>query len=99
MLGLGLIAPHLVSGLTLQARQTVTCDFSTAANTGDTCTSFAAEWGLTEAGFEALNPGIVCPNLVGGQDHCVIGDVTSATTTSTTSKTSTLATVSKVRIA
>ena len=63
VLVLGLLAPQLIDALAVQVRQSVTCDFSTAANSGDTCTSFASEWGLTVAAFEAINPGISCPNL------------------------------------
>lgn len=62
----------------------VTCNFSTAASAGDTCQSFASNWGLTLSGFQDLNPGVPCPNLVAGQEYCVIGTVTTVTTTTTT---------------
>jgi LysM repeat protein len=42
--------------------------------------------------FEALNPGVSCPNLTPGQSYCVIGTVSNdpePTTTSTTMKTTT----------
>ncbi|OAA63576.1 Chitin-binding, type 1 [Niveomyces insectorum RCEF 264] len=81
LLAAGLLLPRLASG---SGTSTVTCGFSMPASTGDTCTSFAVEWGLTEAGFEALNPGVVCPNLVAGTSYCVIGTVTAPTTTTTT---------------
>ncbi|KAK3934192.1 hypothetical protein QBC46DRAFT_325534 [Diplogelasinospora grovesii] len=64
-------------------QSTVTCNFSAAASNGDTCQSFAAAWGLTVDGFESLNPGVACPNLVAGQSYCVIGTVTTVTPTST----------------
>ncbi|PTB35488.1 carbohydrate-binding module family 50 protein [Trichoderma asperellum CBS 433.97] len=59
---------------TLQA----TCSFAIAASSGDTCDSFAAEWGLTKQTFESLNPGVSCPNLGVGQNYCVVGTVSSA---------------------
>ncbi|KAM0470185.1 hypothetical protein ACHAPX_010071 [Trichoderma viride] len=55
---------HLTRAMILAPRQQVTYSFATAANSGDTCDSFAAEWGLTEQTFESLNPGVSCPNLV-----------------------------------
>lgn len=83
---LGLL-PHLLSAHALEARS-VTCQFSVAASSGDTCASFAADWGLTEAKFQALNPSVACPTtLVAGQPYCVLGSVSSTTTTSSTSTT------------
>jgi hypothetical protein len=46
---------------------------------------FAASWGMTVAGFQALNPGVSCPTLVSGHDYCVVGSVSAPSTTSTTS--------------
>lgn len=86
---LGLL-PNLLSARVLNTRQAVTCQFSVAASSGDTCTSFAADWGLTEAKFQALNPSVACPTtLVADQSYCVLGSVSSATTTSPISTTST----------
>lgn len=87
LFALGVI-PHLITARVLQVRQNVECDFETAANNGDTCASFAAGWGLTESGFAAINPGVSCPgNLVAGQNYCVIGTGTAATSTTSTAKT------------
>ena len=86
------IVPSLVAARTIQARQSVSCDFEIAANSGDTCSSFAGNWGLTESAFAAINPSVSCPgNLVAGDNYCVIGSVTSSPTTTakTTAKTST----------
>ncbi|KAH8885953.1 hypothetical protein GQ53DRAFT_876206 [Thozetella sp. PMI_491] len=79
------LAPQLLVALPLEARQNLTCNFSPAANSGDTCSSFATEWGLTEASFETLNPGVSCPTLATGQSYCVIGTVSEVTTTSSAS--------------
>ncbi|KAH8703904.1 putative LysM domain protein [Talaromyces proteolyticus] len=96
---LGLL-PWLLSAHVLGARQSVTCDFTVAASSGDTCTTFAAEWGLTEEGFQALNPSVACPTtLVAGQSYCVLGTVSSVTSTSpTTTATSTTTTTTKPTI-
>ncbi len=64
-------------------QSTVTCNFSSTAASGDTCQSFATEWGLTLDGFEALNPGISCPGLTAGSSYCVLGTVASSTSTTT----------------
>jgi hypothetical protein len=74
---------HLARGAMLAPRQQVTCNFATAASAGDTCQSFSAEWGLTEQTFESLNPGISCPDLVAGQNYCVVGSVASGGGSST----------------
>ncbi|KAI1147317.1 hypothetical protein F4825DRAFT_437731 [Nemania diffusa] len=71
----------------LTRRQSVDCTYSVAAGTGATCDSVAGSWGISEADFIALNPGVTCPNLVVGQLYCVLGSVSTATTTSTTSST------------
>ncbi|KAL0466564.1 hypothetical protein QR685DRAFT_535346 [Neurospora intermedia] len=97
LLMLGVVPQLLVAAHVLQARQSVSCDFASAANTGDTCASFAAAWGITEAAFAKLNPGVSCPgNLIAGSEYCVIGTVstgapttTKAATTSTTPPTTT----------
>lgn len=89
LLVLGLV-PQFIAARTLQARQSVSCDFSTAANSGDTCSSFAASWGLTDSNFAALNPDVSCPgDLVAGQDYCVIGTVTTGAPTTTAQPTTT----------
>ncbi|GIJ90277.1 hypothetical protein Asppvi_009231 [Aspergillus pseudoviridinutans] len=82
---LGLL-PQLLSA-------SVVCNFSAAANNGDTCQSFTSAWGQTVKIFEALNPGVSCPNLTPGQSYCLLGTVSNdpapPTTTSTTLKTTT----------
>ncbi|CAK7214333.1 hypothetical protein SBRCBS47491_002105 [Sporothrix bragantina] len=73
----------------------VDCTLSTAASEGDTCQSFALEWGVSATKFE--NPGLTCPGaLVAGQSYCVVGTVVtvsvqpSKTTTTTTSPSTTV---------
>jgi LysM repeat protein len=94
MRGAALIAfglgPQMLATRVLTPRQSVTCDFSTAANSGDTCSSFAAEWGLSLSGFEQINPGVPCDGpLTAGQDYCVIGQAVSSPTSSSTTTTTT----------
>ncbi|KAJ5495517.1 hypothetical protein N7539_000633 [Penicillium diatomitis] len=84
---------QLTWGMVILPRSSVTCDYKTAAASGDTCSSFAAEWGLTEETFGSINPGITCPDLVSGQDYCVVGTVTSTGPTTTASSTLTTSTV------
>ncbi|CAI7636367.1 unnamed protein product [Penicillium bialowiezense] len=92
--GLILLAQlKLTQGMVILPRSSVSCDYQTAAASGDTCTSFAAEWGLTEETFASINPGITCPNLVSGQDYCVVGTVTSTGPTTTASSTVTTSAV------
>ncbi|KAK3347848.1 hypothetical protein B0H65DRAFT_547658 [Neurospora tetraspora] len=90
------VVPQLVAAHVLQARQSVSCDFATATNNSDTCASFAAAWGITEAAFAKLNPGVSCPgNLIAGTEYCVIGTVsTGAPTTTKTASTTTKAATS-----
>ncbi|CAK7205411.1 hypothetical protein SEUCBS139899_008182 [Sporothrix eucalyptigena] len=87
----------LLAGLVLRlvrgsSANTVTCSLSLPASAGDTCSSFAAEWGLTEAAFTSLNPSAVCPNLVAGTSYCVVGTVVTTTATTTTHATTTTTT-------
>ncbi|KAL4877047.1 hypothetical protein BJY04DRAFT_231176 [Aspergillus karnatakaensis] len=86
------LLPNLISGA-------VICNFSVAANPGNTCQSFAAAWGLTLSGFEALNPGVLCPNLIAGTSYCVLGTVTddpeTTTSSTTTMPSTTLTTTTK----
>ncbi|PYI02372.1 hypothetical protein BO78DRAFT_400578 [Aspergillus sclerotiicarbonarius CBS 121057] len=94
---------HLAWAMALAPRQQVSCSYESAASSGDTCQSFAADWGLTVQTLESLNPGITCPDLVAGQNYCVVGTVSSSgpttsssltTSTSTSASTSTTSTVS-----
>lgn len=41
----------------------------------------------------SINPGITCPNLVSGQDYCVVGTITSTRPTTTASSMVTTSTV------
>lgn len=83
------LAPGLVSAAALHRRD-VTCDFSTTADAGATCESFANTWGLSVDDLKKLNPAIACPDLDTSKSYCVIGTVTEDPgTTSTTSTTTT----------
>ncbi|KAJ5726916.1 Peptidoglycan-binding Lysin subgroup [Penicillium malachiteum] len=87
--GLLLLAQlKLAWGMALLPRG-VTCDYETPASSGDTCTTFAAEWGLTEETFASLNPTADCPTLVAGQSYCVVGTVSVAVSTTSSSSTTT----------
>jgi hypothetical protein len=79
--------PQLLSASELRSRGIV-CSFSTPANNGDTCQSFAKTWGLDVAKLTSLNPGIQCPDLVVGQNYCVVGKVSTVPDTTTQSSTS-----------
>ncbi|PYH81263.1 hypothetical protein BO82DRAFT_336349 [Aspergillus uvarum CBS 121591] len=87
---------HLAWGMAIAPRQQVICTYETAASSGDTCQSFSAGWGLDVSTFRSLNPGITCPDLVAGQNYCVVGTVLSggSTTSSSTLTTSTSTAVS-----
>ncbi|KAL8393950.1 hypothetical protein RB595_003640 [Gaeumannomyces hyphopodioides] len=75
----------------------VNCAFATRPDRGATCESFASAWGLSVQELQKLNPGVSCPNIIAGQDYCVIGEVTAdPTTTSTTAKPTTTSTTSRV---
>lgn len=96
------LAPGLVSAAALHLRREVSCDFSTTADAGATCESFADTWGLSVDDLKKLNPAIACPDLDTSKSYCVIGTVTedpettsastSTTITSTSSSTSTVTT-------
>ncbi|KAM0664903.1 hypothetical protein ACQRIU_006287 [Beauveria bassiana] len=81
---------HLLLGLAglpalLSAqRVSVTCSFSTVAANGETCDSMAATWGLDAATFQSLNPKAKCPEVIGGEQYCVVGTVTTVTGEPTT---------------
>ncbi|KAM3520277.1 hypothetical protein MY4038_009484 [Beauveria bassiana] len=86
---------HLLLGLAglpalLSAqRVSVTCSFATVAANGETCNSMAASWGLDTATFESLNPKAKCPEVIGGEQYCVVGTVTTVTGEPTTAPTTT----------
>ncbi|EGX87984.1 LysM domain protein [Cordyceps militaris CM01] len=77
--------PALLSAL----RVSVTCSFSTVAANGETCDSMAAAWGLNVATFQSLNPKAKCPQVIGGEEYCVVGTVTTVTGEPTTAPTTT----------
>ncbi|KAL4879323.1 hypothetical protein BJY04DRAFT_220178 [Aspergillus karnatakaensis] len=63
------LLPHLLS-----AR--VICSFSLPTISGETCESFATEWGQSLQTFQLLNPDVQCPSLVPGQIYCLVGAIT-----------------------
>ncbi|RAH78658.1 hypothetical protein BO86DRAFT_402605 [Aspergillus japonicus CBS 114.51] len=87
---------QLAWGMAIAPRQQVICTYETAASSGDTCQSFSADRGMDVPIFRSLNPGITCPDLVAGQNYCVVGTVLSSgsTTSSSTLTTITSSTVS-----
>ncbi|KAB8067108.1 hypothetical protein BDV29DRAFT_186741 [Aspergillus leporis] len=97
-----LAAAGFIPGLACAlSRRAVECSFTTSAAKGDTCQSFASNWGLSVDGLQQLNPGITCPGLDTSKLYCVIGTVTDdgpgttlTTTTSTTTTTRTTTTTS-----
>ncbi|KLU86294.1 hypothetical protein MAPG_05309 [Magnaporthiopsis poae ATCC 64411] len=98
---LSLFACALISGSGLvsgapHGRRGVQCYFEIQAQSGDTCESVAASWGLSADAFTKINPGVSCPTLETGKAYCVIGEwtpdpqpTTTASSTTTTSGTST----------
>ncbi|KFY47397.1 hypothetical protein V495_01947 [Pseudogymnoascus sp. VKM F-4514 (FW-929)] len=84
LLSLGAL-PALIAAKALPVRRDVSCSYSAAPNTGDTCATFVLGWGLTVDQFQKLNPDAQCPNLDITKNYCVIGTVTAPGTTTTTS--------------
>ncbi|KAI0906412.1 LysM domain-containing protein [Ustulina deusta] len=72
------------------------CTFSVWASTGDTCSSLAAHWGITEEQFESYNPGVDCSSaLTAGSNYCIEwndGQPPPASSTTTTTTSSTIST-------
>jgi hypothetical protein len=65
-----IVGPGLVTARTpvhVHVRRGVTCSFEIAAESGDTCASLGASWGISVADFAKLNPGVVCPNVEAGK--------------------------------
>lgn len=81
------LAPGLVSAAALHLRREVNCDFSTTADAGATCESFADTWGLSVDDLKKLNPAIACPDIDTSKSYCVIGTVTEDPETTSTSTT------------
>ncbi|KAA8652421.1 uncharacterized protein ATNIH1004_001325 [Aspergillus tanneri] len=71
------------------SRRAVECDFSTTADAGATCSSFASSWGLSVDTLQQLNPGITCPNFDTNKLYCVIGTVSDNTPSTTLTTTTT----------
>lgn len=88
------LAPSLISAAALHLRRDVTCDFSTTADAGATCESFADTWGLSVDDLKKLNPAIACPDLDTSKSYCVIGTVTEDPPSTSTASTSTSTSVS-----
>lgn len=62
----------------------ITCDFSSSASDGDTCTSFAADFNISADQFTSLNPGLDCTaELDSDTDYCIIGSIAGTSTTTT----------------
>lgn len=57
------VFPRIISAKGAHSRRAVDCQFSTTADSGATCESFASAWGLSVDTLESLNPGISCPSL------------------------------------
>ncbi|OAA60297.1 Peptidoglycan-binding lysin domain protein [Niveomyces insectorum RCEF 264] len=76
--------PLLLEARFLASRQAVSCEFDVTASSTDTCDLLVQDWNLSLQDFEQINPGVQCPNLVGGQQYCVMGSVLSSAPGSTT---------------
>jgi LysM repeat protein len=93
------IAAQLITAGVVQPRQTVSCVFWAVAESGDTCATFAAGWGLSAGNFARINPTVLCPGpLETGKEYCAVGSViapqpTSSSTARVTTSTSTSTTI------
>ncbi|KAM0542840.1 hypothetical protein ACHAPJ_012620 [Fusarium lateritium] len=56
-------------------RRGIDCGFSTSADGGDTCESFAGSWGLSVDALKLLNPDVSCPDIDTDGFYCVVGTV------------------------
>ncbi|WPH04724.1 Hypothetical protein R9X50_00761900 [Acrodontium crateriforme] len=81
--------PELLYARALQVRDSVSCSYSVVGGNGDTCQSLADSWGISLADFQSFNPGVGCPNIVVGQNYCVIGTVVTGSVTSSSTPMST----------
>ncbi|KAH7260827.1 uncharacterized protein BKA55DRAFT_504394, partial [Fusarium redolens] len=68
-------------------RRAVDCLFTTSPDSGETCSTFASGWGLTEAELKSLNPGVKCPDIDSNGSYCVAGTVNDDEPTVISSKT------------
>lgn len=64
------LVPAMAAALSPRA---VECDFSTTADVGATCSSFASNWGLSVDALTQLDPSITFPGLDTSKLYCVIG--------------------------
>lgn len=78
----GLLTARSVGNVNVRRR--VDCNFSTAANPGDSCDSFAGSWGISVDKLKSLNPNLDCDNFDRSKEYCVLGDVTDDEPTQTT---------------
>ncbi|RJE19225.1 LysM domain protein [Aspergillus sclerotialis] len=86
-IALGLLPQLLAARSIGHVRRSVECSFSTAANSGDTCESFASDWGISVDTLKSLNPDLDCDNFDESVNYCVMGTVTSGDNSTTTSST------------
>ncbi|KAM7198914.1 hypothetical protein V8F20_005981 [Naviculisporaceae sp. PSN 640] len=73
------------------------CLFTAAAEAGDTCSSMAEAWFITENQFKSYNPGVNCASLTPGKEYCVEWTGALPPPITTTAKTSTTSTTSTTR--
>ncbi|KAL3954153.1 hypothetical protein ACCO45_012109 [Purpureocillium lilacinum] len=73
-LALALLPELLAARYVRNARRGVDCTFATGANPGDTCDSFASNWGISVEQLKSLNPGVDCGKFDGTKEYCVLGD-------------------------
>ncbi|KAI5307238.1 hypothetical protein KEM56_002196 [Ascosphaera pollenicola] len=71
---LGLLPHPIVAG--------VTCSYSSAAQKGDTCQSFADSWDLSVDDIKSLNPGLECPDFASSDGPATTSKPARLTTTS-----------------
>ncbi|KAF5664495.1 hypothetical protein FHETE_7086 [Fusarium heterosporum] len=67
--------PQLPYAFHIPFRRGVDCAFGTSPDQGETCSSFASNWGITEDALKSLNPGITCPDIDPDSSYCVAGSV------------------------
>ncbi|KAJ5686461.1 hypothetical protein N7536_009080 [Penicillium majusculum] len=96
------LLPGLISARSIRhgfSRRGVDCTFTIAANSGDTCETFADSWGITTKELKSLNPDLDCAKFDGLAEYCVSGkanddEPTKTTATSSTAETTTAVTTS-----
>lgn len=96
------LLPGLISARSIRhgfSRRGVDCTFTIAANSGDTCETFADSWGITTKELKSLNPDLDCAKFDGLAEYCVSGEAnddepTKTTATSSAAETTTAVTTS-----